>query len=121
MKKEDWARATVYLKQSSQKQKLQLLRPDHFKLKRELFLGSFWELPRTFSGKSWEMFGKDFLESRDALHLGGKEAGPRKNGSMLPPPSRILWNLWCSAGRFCRRFHILESPLKNPYTEPQRF
>ena len=35
--------------------------------------------------------------------------------------SRILRNLWVSAGRFCGRFHIAKSKSKKNSAEPQRF
>ena len=53
--------------------------------------------------------------------LGGKKAGPQKTGLGSPKFPRIVRNLWGSAGRFCRTFHMVESLLKKGSAEPQRF
>ena len=40
--------------------------------------------------------------------IGGKN-GPQKMGPRSQSFPRILWNLWGSAGRFCRTFHRVKS------------
>ena len=55
------------------------------------------------------------------IHHGRKESRPQKTGPGSQRFLRILWNLWGSAGSFCRTFHIVKNMLKKGSAEPQRF
>ena len=59
------------------------------------------------------------MEARcHSVFFGRKKAGPQKTGQGSQRFPRILRNFWGSAGRFCRKFHIVKSLLKRGSAEP---